>query len=71
MVNVQKRLKGASAEADFWHIKYIEHVEKKAPNSDFRWGPLHGEIGLLKKMNIFVGCFYELLLKDLKQNAIN
>ena len=43
MVNVQKRLKGASAEADFWYGEIIEHVEKKVQNSEF-----HGEIGLLK-----------------------
>ena len=30
MVNVQKRLKGASAEANFWHGENIEHVEKKS-----------------------------------------
>ena len=30
MVNVQKRLKGASVEADFWHGENIEHVEKKS-----------------------------------------
>ena len=29
MVNVQKRLKGASAEANFWHGENIEHVEKQ------------------------------------------
>ena len=29
MVNVQKRLKGASAKANFWHGENIEHVEKK------------------------------------------
>ena len=34
-VNVQKRLKGASVEADFWHGENIDHPEKKAPNSDF------------------------------------
>ena len=30
MVNFQKRLKGASAEADFWHGENIEHAEKKS-----------------------------------------
>ena len=30
MANVQKMLKGASAEADFWHGKNIEHAEKKS-----------------------------------------
>ena len=53
MVNVQKRLKGASAEANFWHGENIRCVEKKAANSDFRFGPLHCEIRLLKKNGIF------------------
>ena len=48
MVNVQKRLNGASAEADFWYGDNLDHVEKKAQNSEFHWGPVHGEIGLLK-----------------------
>ena len=29
MVNVQKRLKGASAEAGFWYGENIDHVKKK------------------------------------------
>ena len=29
MVNIQKWLKGASAEADFWYGENIDHVEKK------------------------------------------
>ena len=29
MVNVQKRLKGASVKADFWHGEYIDHADKK------------------------------------------
>ena len=54
MVIVQKRLKGASVKADFWHGEYIEYADiKKAQNSDFHWGPLHGEIGLLKKQTLF------------------
>ena len=48
MVNVQKSLKGASFKADFWHGEDIDHAEKKALNSDVEWGPLHGEIELLK-----------------------
>ena len=33
MVNVQKRLKGASVEADFWHGENLHHLEeKKAQN---------------------------------------
>jgi hypothetical protein len=30
MVNVQKRLKGASVHADFWHGENIELVDKKS-----------------------------------------
>ena len=30
MVNVQKRLNGASAEADFWYGDNLDHVEKKS-----------------------------------------
>ena len=30
MVNVQERLKGASAEADFWYGENIDHFEKKS-----------------------------------------
>ena len=45
MVNVQKGLNGAAAEADFWYGDNLDHVEK---NSEFHWGPVHGEIGLLK-----------------------
>ena len=48
MINAQKRLNGASAEADFWYGDNLDHVEKKAQNSEFHWGPVHGEIGLLK-----------------------
>ena len=29
IVNVQKRLKGASAEAEFWYGDNIDHVERK------------------------------------------
>ena len=47
MVNVQKRLNGASSKADFWHGENIDHAEKKALNSDVGWGPVHGEIELL------------------------
>ena len=46
MVNVQKRLKGASFGADFLYDENIGCSEKKAQNSYFEWGPLHGEIGL-------------------------
>ena len=34
-MDVQKRLKGASAEADFWYGKNMDYVEKKAQNSVF------------------------------------
>ena len=30
MVNVQKRLKGASAEADFWYGENIDHIKEKS-----------------------------------------
>ena len=30
---------------------------KKVLNSDVEWGPLHGEIGLLKKKILFVAIF--------------
>ena len=35
MINVQERLKGASAKADFWYGENIDHFEKKAQNSEF------------------------------------
>ena len=35
MIDVQNRLKGASAEADFWYGKNMDYVEKKAQNSVF------------------------------------
>ena len=35
MINVQNRLKVASAEADFWYGDNLDHVEKKAQNSEF------------------------------------
>ena len=30
MINVQERLKGATAEADFWYGENIDYVEKKS-----------------------------------------
>ena len=30
MINVQKRLNGASAEADFWYGDNLDHVENKS-----------------------------------------
>ena len=30
------------------HGENIDHVQKKALNSDFNWGPVHGENKLLK-----------------------
>ena len=30
MANVQKRLNGASAEADFWYGDNLDHVENKS-----------------------------------------
>ena len=35
MVNVYKRLKGASVEADFWYGENIDNVEKTNQNSEF------------------------------------
>ena len=32
MINVQKRLNEASAEADFWYGDNLDHVEKKSSN---------------------------------------
>ena len=61
--NVQKSLKGGSVKAGFRHGEKIDHAEKKAPNSDFNWGPLHGEIRLLKL--IFFCYFSQFLLKVL------
>ena len=48
MINVQKSLKGASSEAEFCYGENRDHAEKKALNSVVGWGPLHGEIELLK-----------------------
>ena len=39
MVNVQKRLKGASAEADFWYGDNMDHVEKKLKIASFTEAP--------------------------------
>ena len=57
MVNVQIRLEGASFGADFLYDENIDYTEKKAQNSYFEWGPLHGEIGLLKKQILFFEIF--------------
>ena len=35
MVNVQKRLNGASAEADFWYSDNIDQAEKKIKIASF------------------------------------
>ena len=67
MVNVQKSLKGASSEADFWHGENIDPAEKKALNSDVGWSPLHGEIGLLKLKNRNSCYFSQFLLKELSK----
>ena len=48
MVNVQKSLKPVSFKADFLYDENIDHTKKKALNSDFEQGGLHGEIGLQK-----------------------
>ena len=39
MVNVQKRLKGASAEADFWHGEYMNMLRKKLQIVTFAEAP--------------------------------
>ena len=57
MVNVQKRMKGASFGADFLYDENIDSAEKKAQNSYVEWGPLHGEIELLKKQILFFAIF--------------
>ena len=48
MVNVQKRLNGASVQADFLYGENIDHSKKRVLNNDFTWGPVHGEIVVLK-----------------------
>ena len=40
---------------------------KKALNSDVGWGPLHGEIGLLKKHILFFAIFPNFYYRDLSQ----
>ena len=67
MVNVQKRLNGASAEVDFWHGENIDHAEKKVLNNDFYWGPVHGEIGLQSLKNRIFSNFSQFLLMDLSK----
>ena len=57
MVNIQKSLKGGSVKADFLHDENIDYAEKKSKKSDINWGPLHGEIGLLKKQILFFAIF--------------
>ena len=39
MVNVQKRLNGASVKADFWHGENIGHPEKKLKTATFTEAP--------------------------------
>ena len=51
MVYVSERLNGPSVEADFCHGENIDHAEKKAQNSDFHWGPVHGGIATLEQVN--------------------
>ena len=36
MVNPQKRLNGASVEADFWYVENIDHVQNKLASSKMR-----------------------------------
>ena len=67
MVNVQKRLKGASFGAEFLYDENLYYTEKKAQNSYFEWGPLHGEIGLLKKQILFFAIFPNFYYSDLSK----
>ena len=53
MQNVWKSKMGGSVKADFFVEGLHSELRKKAQNSDFDWGPLHGEIGLLKKQIFF------------------
>ena len=55
MVNVQKRLKGASAEANFWHGEYIDHAE----------------IEVVKSENMIFCHFSQFLLKEFKKNSMS
>ena len=51
--NVWKSKMRGSLIADFLCGGASYRSEKKTQNSDFDWGPLHGEIGLLKKQIFF------------------
>ena len=42
--NVKKSLKSVSVEADFLYDENIDHTEKKAQNSNFDPGRLHGDL---------------------------
>ena len=63
-------MKGASSKADFWHGKNIDHAEKKAQNSDLGWGPLHAEIGLLKKQILFFASFINFYERELGKTQL-
>ena len=67
MVNVQKRLNGASVRANFLYGENIDHAEKKVLNNDFYWGPVHGEIGLQSLKNRIFSNFSSFLLMDLSK----
>ena len=41
----------------FCVVGFLSELRKKAQNSDFHWGPLHGEIGLLKNKYFFLQIF--------------
>ena len=67
MVNVQKRLNGASVQADFLYGENIDHSKKRVLNNDFTWGPVHGEIGLQSLKNRIFCNFPQFLLRDLSK----
>ena len=72
MVNVQKRLKRASAENDFLHDENNGYAEEKIFKKQLSLSPLHAKkIKLLK--NKFSCCcyFHQFLLNGFKQNSMN
>ena len=57
---VQKRLKGVSFKADFWHGENIDMPRKKAQNNDVEWR-LMVKWGFMVKIFLFEIClnFYK------------
>ena len=64
---LKKNMNPASFGADFLYDENIGCTEKKAQNSYFEWGPLHGEIGLLKKQIFFFAIFPNFYLRNLSK----